>query len=69
MKPILVLAMRWYAAQAGVELVIQKTGSGFYAAFRSPGADELTPELGWGEGPTLSQALNSAFDSFVANGH
>lgn len=36
----------------------------WYAAFRDPDADELTPERGWGEGPTAEEAIDAAVTSF-----
>ncbi len=36
----------------------------WYAAFRDPDADEMTPERGWGYGSTPEEAIDAAVSSF-----
>lgn len=62
-------ALAAFATAQGIpcEFHVEPTPRGFYAAFRTPGADELTPELGWGEGRTQAEAIADAIESFDEN--
>lgn len=50
-----------------VERTIARGRLSWYAAFRNPDADELTPERGWGYGSTPEEATDAAVASFRAN--
>ncbi|QQM14878.1 hypothetical protein [Stenotrophomonas phage BUCT555] len=50
------------------ELHVSWTGSQYYAAFRIPGADEFTPELGWAYGATVAEAVEAAVASALMGG-
>ena len=50
-------------AERALELTLHPAGIGdlaWYAAFREPGAGELTPEAGFGYGPTPDEDLTAA---------
>lgn len=50
--------------QFHVERTIARGRLSWYAAFRDPDADELTPERGWGYGSTPEEATDAAVTSF-----
>lgn len=65
-------ALAHLANEPGLTLCLSAMGPSFrddarwYAAFRDSENDELTPERGWGYGPTPDEAIAAAVASFRA---